>query len=452
MAKNGRNGNISDNMKLDSLELIGQWLGCFCQNLPITGFSFDSREIEKGYLFFALKGDKFDGHDFLQDVAKKGAVAAVVEKTYVGETGGLVLIRVDDVVAALQKLATEVQKRRKQRIVAVTGSVGKTTTKEFLSILLSQKFTVAKTPGNSNSQRGLPLAILRVSGEEEVFVVEMAMTEPGQITKLVQIAPPEIAVITKIGYVHVDTVPNGIEGVAAAKAEILSHPGVKWAVIEQGAYQFPVIQKTGSCKKITYGVAPVQADMVLEPGWYLNYHESISPNFRLPFSETHFCENFAGAAAVAYLMGLSWEEIFKGVRDLKSFKNRFEKIDRDGVIIINDSYNASPESVKAALDNLPKPAFGAKTIVVFGEITTLGKYSEEGHKKIGEQMFAKADHLLCFGKRCLPIVEMFGDAGKPAEFFRDLNELKKTLFELSKPGDVVLIKGSNGNKLWNLLE
>ena len=136
MAKNGRNGNIGDNMRLDSLELIGQWLGCFCQNLPITGFSFDSREIEKGYLFFALKGDKFDGHDFLQDVAKKGAVAAVVEKTYVGETGGLILIRVDDVVAALQKLATEVQKRRNQRIVAVTGSVGKTTTKEFLSILL----------------------------------------------------------------------------------------------------------------------------------------------------------------------------------------------------------------------------------------------------------------------------------------------------------------------------
>lgn len=439
-------------MKLDSLKLIGQWLECVCEDRLVTGFAFDSREVEKGFLFFALKGEKFDGHDFLRDVGKKGAVAAVVDRSFRGETGGLILLFVDDVVAALQKLATEVQKRRKQRIIGVTGSVGKTTTKEFLSILLSQKFTVAKTPGNSNSQRGLPLAILRATGEEEIFIVEMAMTEFNQISKLTEIAPPELAVITKVGYVHVDTIPNGLDGIAKAKAEILAHPATKWAVIQREAFQFPSIQNTGSCQKTTYGVAPHLADLVLEPGWCLNYKGDISPNFRLPFSETHFCENLAGAAAVARLMGLTWEEILKGARGLKSIKLRFEKIDRDGVMIINDCYNASPESVKAALENLPKPAFGAKTIIVFGEITTLGKYSEEEHKKIGVQALAKADHILCLGKRCLPIVEMFAAAGRPADFFRDINELKKALFDLSKPGDVVLIKGSNGHKLWQILE
>jgi UDP-N-acetylmuramoyl-tripeptide--D-alanyl-D-alanine ligase len=418
-------------MKLDSLKVIGGWLGCACGDLPISGFAFDSREVEKGFLFFALRGEKFDGHDFLQEVGRKGAVAAVVDRSYRGETGGLVLLPVDDVVAALQKLATEVQKRRNQRIIAVTGSVGKTTTKEFIATLLSQKYSVAKTPGNSNSQVGLPLAILRGAGEEEVFVCEMGMSELRQIEKLVGIAPPEIAVITKVGYSHVDTVPNGLEDVAIAKAEILAHPLTQWAVIEEGALEFPVIQNTGSCKKISYG---------LEAG------------FRLPFSETHFRENFAGAAVVAGLMGLSREEILKGIGQLTSIKLRFEKVNRGGVMIVNDSYNASPESMKAALDNLPKPAFGAKTILVLGEITTLGKYSEEGHKKVGEHALAKVDHLLSFGKKCLPIVDMFAAAGKPAEFFCDMGALKKTLFELAKPGDVVLIKGSNGNKLWLLLE
>ncbi len=439
-------------MKLDSLALIAEWLGCSCEDRPVKGFAIDSREIEKGFLFFALRGQKFDGHDFLHDVGKRGAVAAVVDRSYRGETGGMILLYVDDVTVALQKLATEVQKRRQQRIVGVTGSVGKTTTKEFLSTLLSQKFTVARTPGNSNSQVGLPLAILRASGEEEVFIVEMSMSEFKQIEKLVQIAPPEIAIITKVGYSHVDTISNGLEGVATAKAEILAHPSTKWGVIEKGAFQYPVIQQTGSCEKITYGVAPDTADMVLEPGWGLNYQGELSPSFRLPFSETHFCENFAGAAAVARLMGLSWEEVLRGIQQLKSIKLRFEKIDREGVTIINDCYNASPESTKAALDNLPKPAFGAKTILVFGEFMTLGKFSEEGHRKVAEQALTKTDHLLCYGKRCLPMVDMFSAAGKPADFFRDLNELKKTLFELTKPGDVVLIKGSNGNKLWQLLE
>ncbi len=439
-------------MILDSLKLIGEWLGCSCEERHISGFSFDSREIEKGFLFFALRGQKFDGHDFLQEVGKKGAAAAVVDRSYRGETGGLILLVVDDVTAALQKLAAEVQKRRRQRIIGITGSVGKTTTKEFLSILLSQKYSVAKTPGNSNSQVGLPLAILRATGKEEVFIAEMSMSDFNQIEKLVAIAPPEIAVITKVGYSHVDTVPNGLEGIAMAKAEILAHPSTKWAVIEKEAFQFPVIQNAGTCTKATYGVAPIEADMILEPGSGFSYKGDLSPHFRLPFSETHFYENFAGAAAVAHLMGFSWEEILKGIKNLKTISLRFEKIDRDGVMIINDSYNASPESMKAALENLPKPAFGAKTILVLGEMMTLGRYSEEGHKKLGEQALVKADHLLCFGKRCMPMVEMFARAGKPAEFFRDMHELKKTLFELSKPGDVVLIKGSNGNKLWSLLE
>ncbi len=439
-------------MKLDRLRLIGQWLGCDCPDVPIAGFTVDSRQVEKGFLFFALKGVKFDGHDFLGEVASRGAVAAVVDRSYQGMRAGLVLLPVDNVVFALQQLAKEVQKSRSQRIIGVTGSFGKTTTKEFIATLLSQKWRVAKTPGNSNSQVGLPLAILRASGEEEVFVVEMGMSEAGEIQRLVQIAPPEIAVITKIGHAHLDSFANGLDGIASAKAEILSNPSTKWGVIEQGAFQYTSIQQAGGCPKLTYGVSPAVADVTLEPGWILKDRGEESPSFRLPFSESHFCENFTGAAATATLMGLSWEEMARGFNELKSIPLRFEKIERQGITFINDCYNANLESMFVALNNLPRPSFGAKTIAVFGEISGLGKYSEEGHRQVGKAALDKVEHLLCYGKGCMPMVELFEAAGRPADFYRDLKELKKAVFELSKPGDVVLIKGSNQNKLWQILD
>lgn len=438
-------------MTLDSLSVIGQLLGCSCKELPILDFAIDSRAVStQGTLYFALKGDRHDGHDFLREAKKRGAVAAVVNRSYRGETAGLVLLPVEDVTQALQHLAKEIQKTRKQRIIAVTGSVGKTTTKEFIATLLSEKYTVAKTPGNSNSQVGLPLAVLRASGEEEIFVVEMGMSHLHQIERLVQIAPPEIAVITKVGYSHVDTVPGGLEGIAIAKAEILSHPNTQCAIIEFNAFQYPIIQNIGRAKKITYGSS--QADIFLDADRVLHDRGEESPLFRLPFSETHFCENFVAAAAVARIMGLSWEEILRGAAQLKNFQLRFEKLSRDGATFINDCYNASPESMESALRNLPNPSFGGKTIAVLGEMSTLGAFSEEGHQKIGTVALEKVDHLLCYGKKCIPMVQLFEAAGKPTELYHDLNELKSALFELSKPGDVVLVKGSNSNKLWQLFE
>jgi UDP-N-acetylmuramoyl-tripeptide--D-alanyl-D-alanine ligase len=434
-----------------NLRFVGELLGSSCQELPLADFAIDSRAInQQNTLFFALRGERSDGHDFLQEAKKRGAVAAVVDRSYFGKTAGLVLIRVDDVVVALQHLAKEVQKKRSQKIIAITGSVGKTTTKEFIATFLSEKYTVAKTPGNANSQVGLPLAILRVSGEEEVFVVEMGMSYLHEIEKLVQIAPPEIAVITKVGYSHVDTVPNGLEGIARAKAEILSHPAMQCAIMEYESSQYTAIQQAASCKKITYG-SP-KADIFLTSENTINDRGEESPLFRLPFSETHFRENFTAAVAVCRVMDLSWEEILKGATKLKTISNRFEKINCDGITFLNDCYNACPESVESALRNLPNPSFGGKTIAVLAEMATLGTYSEEGHKKIGAIALEKVDHLLCFGKKCLPMVELFEKAGRPAGLYHHLSELREALSELSKPGDVILIKGSNVHQLWRLLE
>jgi UDP-N-acetylmuramoyl-tripeptide--D-alanyl-D-alanine ligase len=448
------NGAIVEKMKkFRRLAEIGEALKLSVEDRPITGFAIDSRQVKVGDLFFALQGAKFNGHDFLKEVAGKGAVAAVVEAGFRGESGGLVLLRVDDVPRAMQELARLSQAKREQRVVAVTGSLGKTTTKEFIATLLAQKYTVAKTPGNNNSQVGMPLAILNGSGEEEVFVVEMGMWRAGEIRRLVEIAPPEIAVITKIGFPHIEAFSNGLDGVAAAKAEIFSHPRTTLGVVGIKALDYAVIRDTGSFPKKSFGVAPLKANFVLEEGRLVQDEDEMSPPLRLPFSETHLCENFVGAASVARLMGLSWQEIALGAKLLKAVTLRYEKVQKQGITFINDCYNASPESMEAAFVNLPRPTFGGKTIAVIGEMTCgLGSYSEGAHRKVAEQALEKVDHLLCYGKGCLPMIEMFSDAGRPAEFFHDLLKLRTTLMEISKPGDIVLIKGSNSNQLWQILE
>ena len=212
-------------------------------------------------------------HGFLKEVAVRGA-AAVVDASYLGENFGLPLLKVPDVVEALQKLAQTIQALRKQRIVAVTGSVGKTTTKEFIATLLSQKYTVAKTPGNSNSQVALPTAILNASGEEEIFVAEMAMSQAGHIRKLVEIAPPEVAVVTKIGHANIEYFSDGFEGIAAAKAEILSHPKTTHAVLNRQVLAYKAFQKEYPLQKKIFAMEPEQGDFVLEAGWYIKEGEN----------------------------------------------------------------------------------------------------------------------------------------------------------------------------------
>lgn len=418
----------------------------------VTGYAVDSRKVTKGSVFLALKGKNLDGHHFLKEVAAKGAVGAVVSKEYQGPAFGLTLIRVEDVLEWLQTMARDAQMQRGSQVIAVTGSMGKTTTKEFIATLLERKFKVAKTPGNANSQIGLPLAILNGAGGEEVLIAEMGMTEAGGIAKLVQIVPPDIAVITKIGHAHVSSFPDGLEGVARAKAEVLSHPKTKLCIINAQAMQFQALRKELLKTHVTYGVDPYTADYVLKKGPILEEHGKEGRYFELPFEETHFCENFAAAATVARQLGVEWEEIFERAKLLKGFMQRFEKIEREGVLYINDCYNANPESMRAALDNLPKPRLGAKTVAVFAEMPGLGPLSEKCHQELSEYALKRVDHMFCYGKGCLPMLRAFEQAGRPVEFFNDLQKMRKALFELSKPGDVVLIKGRNDDKLWQLLE
>jgi len=415
---------------------------------------FDSRKIEKGDLFFALKGEKTDGHIFLRDVAEKGAVAAVVSKDYVGESFGLPLIRVEDVGGFLQNFAKKIFSIKSSRVVAVTGSAGKTTTKEFIATLLEAKYRVAKTPGNANSQVSVPLSILNLHDEEEVFVVEMGMSAPHEIERLVDIAPPEVAVITKIALAHAEFFPTGEEGIAHAKAEIFSHPKTRLGIYPKEAERFAPIVKRGSSEKRTFAING-SADYTLaltQSEYKVHSPQGTSPAFSLPFTASHLCEDALAAIAVALDMGLSWEEIIAQLPKLATYKRRFEKIEKEGITYINDSYNANPASTRAALSNLPEPLPGGKRLAVLGEMRELGAFSEQSHKEIGEHAQECVDHLLCYGRLCQSMANAFSTTERKAELFVDFEELQKRLKAVAEKGDVVLIKGSKSLEMWRLLE
>lgn len=434
---------------------IAQWLGCSEKvSGTVRGFKQDSRGVKPGDLFFAQKGEKVDGHGFLKEIAEKGAIGAVVKNDYAGEDFGLALLRSDDVIAALHRLAKIVHAKRSVRVIGVTGSVGKTTTKEFIATILEAKFRVGKTPGNANSQVGVPLSILNSEGNEEVFVMEMGMSLPEEIKKLVAIAPPEIAIITKIALAHAAFFPSGLEGIAEAKAEIFSHPATRLGILNHQVAQFAGALSSGDCFKMTYGL-DVDSDFTLHregSQFYVIERGKRTPLFSLPFVASHLCEDFIGAAAVARGLGMQWEEIIAAAQHLKVYKHRFERVEREGIVFINDSYNANPTSMRAALTNLPVPHPGCKRIAVLGAMKELGVHTEKSHHDIAKLALEHVDYLLTLGEECLPMVDVFNQAGRPVEHFLELDAIRRRVFELASSGDVVLLKGSNSKQLWRVLE
>ncbi len=445
-------------MQHRSLKQIAKWLGCLADSQQIQWFEQDSRAVVPGTLFFALKGAQVDGHDFLQEAATRGALAAVVSKNYVGPSYGMQLFQVDDVLIALQQLARLIMAQRSSKIIAVTGSVGKTTTKEFIATLLQKKFRTQKTPGNANSQIGLPLALLNGHSDEEIFVIEMGMTQRGEIARLVSIVAPDIALITRIAPAHIRFFADGLDGIAAAKAEIFSSPHTSLGILSAQAAQFPAIQRAMHLPKITYSTAEA-ADLTLEhhtqhhtQGYRIVEKGVASPYFSLPFSESHLCEDFLGAVSVCRALKMSWDEILAQVPLLTSAKSRFERIEKDGILYINDTYNANEVSVRAALSNLPQPQPGKKRIAVLAKMADLGELTEQTHRAVAHFALQQIDHLLCFGAETEPMVDVFKAEKRPAEHFSDLQHLKQRLAAIAESGDVVLVKGANSTKMWRVLE
>lgn len=424
------------------------------EETQVIGYQVDSRLVSPGELFFALPGEKTDGHRFLGEAGRKGAVGAVVDREYRGPDFGLRLLSVEDVLAGLQELARKDLDESRARVVGITGSVGKTTTKDFVAELLKAKYRVGKTPGNYNTKLTLPLSILNREGGEEVFVLEMGMSEPGDIGRLLQIAQPEVAVVTKVALAHTAYFPGGLEEIAEGKAQIFSSPKLRTAIFNQQLSEYSCFANTPG-EKIVFSLEDRAADYFLSPleGRYALDERGVRAyTFDLPFKAQHLLHNFLAAVSTARQMKLEWDEINARIPFLKVPNMRFEQFEKNGIFFINDAYNANPESMRAAFSSLPEPREGGKRIGVLGTMSPLGTFSESAHTDIGRLAREYFDLLLVFGVEAHPLFESFQEVKKPAEFFTDLKYVADRLQALMSPGDVVLVKGSRNMGMERLFE
>jgi len=422
-------------------------------------YSTDSRKIAGGELFFALSGERFDAHAFVPDVIAAGALCAVVSKP---QAENIPHILVRDTRAALGALARNYYARFGALTVGVTGSVGKTTTKEFIAAVLAEKYETAKTQGNFNNEIGLPMTLLAFEAPKNALVAEMGMSARGEISRLTRIARPDIAVITNIGSSHLENLGTR-ENIAAAKLEIAEGLSAGGLLIVNG--DEPLLSGAKSIFENTLFVSLLDkscdyfAYNIKESAGFTSFCYS-SPRcsdecVKIPTAGRHNVYNALTAIAVGEAAGLSAEEIRAGLLAFTGAAMRAEAKKRGDVTVVEDCYNASPESMRASLDVLVGDAYGTgRKIAFLGEMRELGKDSAKMHFGVGKYAAEKGiDILFTFGAGAEEIARGAESAGMRAEsIFRiadaeNADAAAEKLKETLKKGDIILFKASRALKL-----
>ena len=440
------------------------------ENRVASGYSIDSRTISAGDLFFAVKGERFDGHDFVGQALQRGAVAAVVSAEKLpsliatGAPGAhevprAALLGVEDPLSALQMLAAAARKLWARPLIGVTGSVGKTTTKEAIAHVLSTRYRVHKSEGNFNNHFGLPLMLLKLQPEHDIAVVELGMSHLGEITALAQIARPETAVVTNVAPVHLEFF-SSVEEIARAKYELIeSLPADGTAVLNADDQYVSQFGHAFHGKVITYGFAAasaVRAENVESRGAAGSSFDIVVRErreaARLPLVGRHNVVNVLAAIAVALEREIPLEQAASSLATLEPAAKRGEVVGIGNIQVINDCYNSNPKALAAMVDVLAGMA-AARRIVVAGEMLELGPQSEEMHAEAGEHMADQGIDLV-LGVRGLArgLVEAARQRGISAEFVATPEEAGSWLARETRPGDVVLLKASRGVKLEKALE
>ncbi len=439
----------------------------------------DSREAGSGALFVALTGERTDGHNFLSDVIAHGARGALVSRTEVEArvaalaeverpwalvdpaTGeGLaeappeacLLIAVDDPLMAVQRLAVYHRRQLTLTVVGITGSVGKTSTKEVTAAVLGERYRTLKSKRSFNSEVTLPTSLLRLTADHEVAVLEMGMWAPGEIRFLATLARPQVGIITNIGPSHLERL-GSIEAIADAKAELAeSLPAGGWCILNADDARVRAIGARTQAQVLTYGLAP-DADLRAEDvrsygldgiGFTASYRGERRP-LRLPLIGRHSVYIALAAIAAGLALSMSWDAIERGLAD-PAARPRLDVLEGPrGARIIDDTYNAAPISTLAALDILAD--LSGPRVAVLGDMLELGAAEEEGHREVGRRVASAADHLIAVGPRARWIAEAALAAGMPAErvaALATIDEVSPALLPLLGPSAHVLIKGSRG--------
>lgn len=417
----------------------------------------DSRSTEPGELFFALVAGR-NGHDFVPHAANKGAGGAMISQKIVPPGKDFGIIQVKDTLLSLQELAKNVLKEQRIKIVGITGSAGKTSTKEFTFALLKTKFNPLKSEGNFNNQIGLPLSILKLNKEQNIALLEMGMSKPGEITELTRIAPPDIAVLTNIHPVHLEFFDSTYH-IALAKKEILHGIKKNGTAVLNG--DDPLVQKIGKewiGKKLFFGLSEkndVSARNLIRSGnntmAFDLYYGTKKERITLPFVFKSYLYNFLAAATVAYALDVSLEEILPLTKSLKPFPMRgtIHHL-KNNLTLIDDTYNSNPAALETVLNDLSHFQ-GKRKIAVLGDMLELGDKEIEYHIQAGKQVrHYGLDLLITVGPLSKYIAEGAFETGMSKaqiHSFKNSDETAERICSLLKAGDTVLVKGSRGIKM-----
>jgi UDP-N-acetylmuramoyl-tripeptide--D-alanyl-D-alanine ligase len=418
----------------------------------VTGWSIDSRTVAPGDLFFALRGPNHDGNAFVDEVLRKGAVAAIANDVQPGP-----VLVVPDTLEALQSTAVWALKQWGGEVIGVTGSAGKTSTKDVIATMLARSMPVGKTIGNLNNHVGVPLSILRLPSQARVAVLEMGMNHAGEIRALCAIARPRIGVVTNVGYAHMEAF-DSIQGVAAAKRELIeSLPPDGIAVLNADDPLVSRFREVHRGRSITFGIdreADIRATEVQLTDHGVSFKVE-GVQFESTLIGRHSVSNILAGLTVAALYGIRPSELTEVVKDLAAPPMRGRRLVHNEVVILDDCYNSNPDAARAMIDVL-RDTPAKRRIAVLGEMLELGHWSEPLHRDVGNYVEASGiDVLVGIRGEARHLVDAARQAGlaeDAAFFFPDARAAGEYLRRIARPGDAILFKGSRGTHVEHALE
>ena len=427
------------------------------RNISFGGVSTDTRTIQPGSLFIALVGENFDGHDYLESAVAKGATGVVVSCSDGFFPDNVVVVLVRDTRRAFQDIARHYRQRFSIPVIAITGSNGKTTTKDMTAAVLSSKLQTLKTEANFNNEIGLPQTLLRLDSSHQVAVVEMGMRGKGEISELAAIALPSIGVITTVGETHVELL-GSVEAIAAAKAELVEAIAPAGTIILNGDNPQVRAMAGKTCAKVVFfglenadvyatNIKTTEEGLTFECCWP---HTCFT--VKMAAFGRHNVYNALAAIAIGRELGLTPGDICQGLLTFAPDAMRLHVQTINKYRVINDTYNASPLSMTASLDALKDIADG-RTIAVLGDMLELGSIGVAAHRQVGEKLIEnQIDFVVTVGELAKHIAFTVSDAGRYAKSCTDHESARQVLKLLLQPGDTVLLKGSRGMKMEQLLD
>lgn len=433
-------------------------LGEFCKGKVVgdskkivSNITIDSRKVIEGSMYVAIKGERVDGHKFVKDTFEKGAVCALVEQ--VPETEGTYIL-VESTLQAIKDIAEGYRKTLKAKVVGITGSVGKTSTKEMVASILERKYKVTKTLGNFNNEIGLPLTVFRIQEDDDIAILEMGISDFGEMSRLTKIARPDICIITNIGQCHLENLGDR-DGVLKAKSEIFEGMHENGIVILNGEDdKLQMIKEVRGIKPKFFGLKEngenfAVAKNIVDKGMEgteltISFEDGDSISALIPIAGGHMVYNALAGAIAGKVLGLTSQEIKAGIEGYQSIAGRNNTIRTEKFTILDDCYNANPMSMKAAVDIIAKSK--GRKVAILGDMFELGEDELNLHREVGIHAGKSGiDLLICVGERSKSMAEEARSyTDKVVLHYQNREEVIAQIGTLLKKGDTILVKASHG--------